>query len=435
MIAPARLETSAAFGATTDRAVEQLAVPAGVLPAPGGLTIDLASSALVGLGEGARYLADYPYGCAEQKASSALALVLAADLGRAFAMGNIAPTDYRAKATALLNELPKFQCSDGGFGSWPGCRWGQFYLTSYVLHVMKVGQRLAIQPDAERRLAGAAVPRAGDEEPGAASRCSGCRPGRRRWRSAPRCSPSTAARRIRTSRGSTRTSSGMPVFGLSYLADAMAASKVRGPRYDDVVRRITNALRVEGDRAHVEELDTDELRWLWNSNVRATALVLNGIVERGDSVPLVEPLVRGLLAARVNGRWRNTQENATALEALVNYYQRFESEIPDMTATVAVGTRTIGNATFRGRSTASQQVRVAMPELLEDRRGRRDARPRDRARPAPAGCTTRPGSSTCRSIRRRRPIRACASSAASSASSRTARVRRRRRSRPAIWCG
>jgi uncharacterized protein YfaS (alpha-2-macroglobulin family) len=145
----------------------------------------------------------------------------------------------------------------------------------------------------------------------------------------------------------------------------MVASKVRGPRYDEVLRRMSNALRVEGDRAHVEELDTDELSWLWNSNVRATALVLNGFVERGDTVPLVEPLVRGLLAARVNGRWRNTQENATALEALVNYYQRFESEIPDMTATVAVGARTIGNAAFRGRSTVSQQVRVAMPELLK----------------------------------------------------------------------
>jgi uncharacterized protein YfaS (alpha-2-macroglobulin family) len=99
--------------------------------------------------------------------------------------------------------------------------------------------------------------------------------------------------------------------------------------------------------------------------VRATALVLNGLVERGDSVPLVESLVRGLLAARVNGKWRNTQENATALEALVNYYQRFESEVPDMTATVTVGPRAIGNATFRGRSTASQQIRVAMPELLK----------------------------------------------------------------------
>src|SRR4029450_12525693 len=91
----------------------------------------------------------YPYGCPEQKSSMALALLLASDLGRAFNMGNVAPAEYRAKATALLKELPKFQCSDGGFGYWPGCRWGHFYLTNYVLHVMKVGQRLGVEIDDE----------------------------------------------------------------------------------------------------------------------------------------------------------------------------------------------------------------------------------------------------------------------------------------------
>src|SRR5256885_10580186 len=35
--------------------------------------VELASTALVGLGEGARYLVEYPYGCAEQRGSRALA--------------------------------------------------------------------------------------------------------------------------------------------------------------------------------------------------------------------------------------------------------------------------------------------------------------------------------------------------------------------------
>jgi uncharacterized protein YfaS (alpha-2-macroglobulin family) len=75
-------------------------------------------------------------------------------------------------------------------------------------------------------------------------------------------------------------------------------------------------------------------------------------------------MVRWLLAARDRGRWGNTQENATALEALVDYYKKFEADVPDMAATVAVGTQSIGNATFRGRTTTSQQVRLAMPDLL-----------------------------------------------------------------------
>jgi uncharacterized protein YfaS (alpha-2-macroglobulin family) len=144
----------------------------------------------------------------------------------------------------------------------------------------------------------------------------------------------------------------------------MAASGTRGARYDDVVRRITNALRVEGDQAHVEEVDADALAWVWNSNARATAVVLDGFVRRGDAPAMVPRLVRWLLGARRDGRWTNTQENATALEALVSYYHAFEAEAPDMTATVAIGDRPIGTATFRGRSTTSNDVRLAMPDLL-----------------------------------------------------------------------
>ena len=53
-----------------------------------------------------------------------------------------------------------------------------------------------------------------------------------------------------------------------------------------------------------------------------------------------------------------------ALEALVAYYRKFESDVPDMTATVAIGTRPVGTATFRGRSSAASAVQLAMPDLL-----------------------------------------------------------------------
>jgi uncharacterized protein YfaS (alpha-2-macroglobulin family) len=53
-----------------------------------------------------------------------------------------------------------------------------------------------------------------------------------------------------------------------------------------------------------------------------------------------------------------------ALAALVSYYRRFENEVPNLTATVSIGSRTIGTAAFQGRSTEAQHVRVAMPDLL-----------------------------------------------------------------------
>ena len=366
VVRPAPIESSAAAGDVTDQAAtETLTLPAGALPGIGGFQIDLASTALVGLGEGVRYLVDYPYGCAEQKASSALALALAADLGSAFAMGRIAPADYRARATQLLADLPKYQCTDGGFGYWPGrCVIGDVYLTGYVLHVMKVsGGLVGYKPDAE------VITRALDFLETETRRPA---PLQVQWM--PVWSASQAfSVKVLTAYGRNQDSNitrlvqmadRLPVFSLSYLADAIATTGTRGARYDEIVRRLTNALRIEGDRAHVEELDQDALAWIWNSNVRATAIVLDGFVRRGDAPLFVPRLVRWLLAARVDGRWRNTQENATALESLVGYYKAFESEIPNMSGTVTLDQKTIGTATFRGRSTTAQQVRLAMPDLV-----------------------------------------------------------------------
>ena len=157
----------------------------------------------------------------------------------------------------------------------------------------------------------------------------------------------------------------MPAFALSYLADALAASNDLGPRYQDVVRRLENATRVEADRAHVEEMDDDSLSWLWNSNVRATAVVLEGLSRRKDDGTLAAPLARWLMASRTNGRWGTTYENATALSAMVSYYRAFETETPQMTATVKLGASTIGTAAFAGRTTTSQEFHVPMAELTK----------------------------------------------------------------------
>ena len=129
---------------------------------------------------------------------------------------------------------------------------------------------------------------------------------------------------------------------------------------------MTNAVRIEADRAHVEEIDDAALGWLWNTNTRATAVVLDGLSRRKDDPALVAPLVRGLLAARTNGRWGTTHENAMALEALVSYYSAFEPATPRMTATVTVGSVTLGTASFNGRSSTAQQMDMPMPVLLKE---------------------------------------------------------------------
>jgi uncharacterized protein YfaS (alpha-2-macroglobulin family) len=75
-------------------------------------------------------------------------------------------------------------------------------------------------------------------------------------------------------------------------------------------------------------------------------------------------MVRWLMAAREDGRWGNTQENAHAMEALVAYYRRNEPVVPDFRAVVLLGRREILRDQFRGRSTEVATGAVPLSQVL-----------------------------------------------------------------------
>lgn len=357
-------ETTAAHGHTDTRARVPIAAPAGVLPGTGAMQLEMASTALVGLGEGARYLVEYPYGCVEQRASRTLALMLAADLGEAFRLEGLAPAELRGRAQSAIDELLTFQCDSGGFAFWPGqCRSTSPYLTSYVAHVLQTATALGY------RASGGQLETAYGYLERALAQPEGTNPG---WATAYTAWQAFTARTL--ARGGRPQDSNvtrlygyvnrMPVFALSYLADAMRASNAGDTRLADLDRRIRNAIRAESASAHVDELDDPELRWLWSSNVRSTAIVMAGLIERGTAGDLAPRMARHLLDVREEGRWNDTQENAMALAALVAYYKAFESATPDFSATASLGGRQVAAAEFRGRSTTAATARVPMAEVM-----------------------------------------------------------------------
>src|SRR5258708_29177024 len=142
-------DTVAAYGEANPQAKETLEVPKDAIPTIGGLHFELASTQMVGLSEGAEYLVTYPYGCAEQRSSAAMALMLAGDLGGAFKLPGIDAPHAKTIAQATIRELYKFQCDDGGFAFWAGdCGYSTSpYLTAHVLHVMQRGKKLGYDVD------------------------------------------------------------------------------------------------------------------------------------------------------------------------------------------------------------------------------------------------------------------------------------------------
>ena len=362
-------ETVSAIGEADESkgtAAERLKIPAGVVSTFGGLHVDLSSTALVGLGEGARYLVEYPYGCAEQKGSRAFALMLTADLGEAFKLPGMEPARLRVSVQSTLRELARFQCEgSGGFAYWAGdCRSVSPYLTAYLLHVFKVA--IDLKYDVDRPMldrASAYLEKALAEKPPVNE---GWWRGYTAWQA--------FAVKVLVENGRNQDSSitrlygyrdRMPVFALAYLSDALVAKgEGGGVRSTELRRLIRNAILPEAATAHVEEPDDPMLMWFWSSNTRSTAIVLNSLVKANAPDAPYRAMVAWLLQVRKHGRWGNTQENAMALESLVAYYRRFESATPNFTALVKLGDAQVTAGEFQGRSTVSHGSDMPMANLL-----------------------------------------------------------------------
>jgi uncharacterized protein YfaS (alpha-2-macroglobulin family) len=358
-------ETVAAYGEAKPRAEETLEIPTGVVPGFGGLQVEMASTAMVGLAESGRYLVEYPYGCAEQRSSRSLALMLAADLGEAFHLPGIDPAHAKSAVQASLAELEKFQCGDGGFSFWSGdCTSTSPYLTSWVAHVVQRGKAMGyrVSEDTLSRAYTYLEGRLAEPPP----TNEGWRPAYNAWQA--------FVIKVLTEGGRNADShfnrvyeyrDRMPVFALAFLADSLQAKKeTSGARMTDLRRRIMNSISPEGGTAHVEELKDPYLMWLWSSNTRSTAIVLATLVRGGQDEELVKRMVRWLMQTRKNGRWDDTQENAWAMESLVAFYRRYESETPDFIASLALGSETIARETFQGRSTEARTKQFTMQQVL-----------------------------------------------------------------------
>src|SRR5690606_27807984 len=88
------------------------------------------------------------------------------------------------------------------------------------------------------------------------------------------------------------------------------------------------AIRTHVNNRAVEDADSanfftsyGDQEWvLLHSNQRTDAILLVALHNEDPENPLIPKIVNGLMAARVNGRWNNTQENTFVLLALDRYF-------------------------------------------------------------------------------------------------------------------
>ena len=357
---PLVLETVATYGSTSGAEAEGVVPSKGVRHDVGGLEVALSSSALVGLKGGMEYLLEYPYECLEQTTSRMVPLVLLQDLSKAYGLKAAGGAD--TLVAKLLARMAKMQRWDGGFSYWPASPESSPWVSAYAAWGLSRAKALG-RPVSKRVLDRARSylksqlrrkPPKGGEGPSRSTKAYMAyvlvEMGEK---------PSGYLSRLYEHRAD------LAIFGKALLLSALV--KAKGDKEmikvlsDEVIAQVHQTARV----AKVEENLGDGYAPLFHSDLRSTALALEGLLLAQPNHALVEKLVRYLLQARKNGRWRNTQETVYSLLGLHRYYQVREKEVPDFSARVYLGDRRLLEQSFKGRSLEVFKKALTMKELQQ----------------------------------------------------------------------
>ncbi|MEX2190381.1 MAG: MG2 domain-containing protein, partial [Bacteroidota bacterium] len=358
-------ESVALYESVSDPTVQQkVVVPDNVFSDLGAMEFTLASTGIVGLSGGISYLFEYPYGCLEQRLSRVLPMILAEDLVKTFKFEILKDKDYKAVVSGIIDEVPLFQRSDGGFTYWKNMDDTWPYLSAYTMYTLVRAQQAGYKVSEQTLRNGFQY-----------LRKALAREVKWPWAS-PYYWDCTDAISLYTLAISGKPDHGymqklyarkdsIPLFAKAYLLKALHSSAAYPGLVAELTRELTNMAKVSQTSAHFEERNDFGSSWCWNSNARTTALLLQAFVETQPENSLIPKMVRWLVDQQKIGRWRTTQENLYVVDALATYIRVYEKDEPSFTAEVRLAGGSLMTEVFRGRSFETKQKSLALSELVQ----------------------------------------------------------------------
>ncbi|HEX2733211.1 MAG TPA: Ig-like domain-containing protein [Polyangiaceae bacterium] len=387
---PVRWLNAANFGATTESAAIGLGDLKGVRSDLGGLDVTLSSSALVGLKSVFDELLDYPYGCTEQLASRILPALDAPTL--AAQQGLTLPTGRVSWIDEAVGQISQRQRYDGAFGFWDGDESDVPWLSAYALlalerasqsgyfvprNVLDQGRQalnqrfyslLSEATEARNQKDKGDIEEAPPNSDGSFfTRNLGPSDIQRL-----RLAQATFVIDVLASLGDVQKTQlynlatfheDMALSSRAQLVHAMARTRLPRQDINPLLNEVLAGTTIGPFEARVDSQD-EALEEVFESKVRTTAWVLRAVLAVDSQNPLAVKLARGLVKARQQGAYRNTQEDAWVLLALEEYRQSHESTPPDLGAHVYLGGEEKAEFAFRGLPVHSEEVAVPMKELL-----------------------------------------------------------------------
>ncbi|MCJ7580311.1 MAG: hypothetical protein MUP98_07235, partial [Candidatus Aminicenantes bacterium] len=348
LIIPRPTETVALFNSTTESMEEQIKIPESIYPFESFIQVLASSSALSGLKGSVDFLTNYPYFCLEQRLSRILPFVFAEDLIIDFRLSEMSRRDIRQYVQKEIDDIYSFQRPNGGFSLWPeslnesainSC-YAAFALiqakqADYVVDKQRLDQVTNYLKNLVRgRLERTSYPYSEVSWQTVQSFALYCL--------ALLNSPEPAyAEKLYTGKDQ------LSLLGKAFLLKALHEGTGSLAAQNTLLQDLLNKIKISPTEAHFEEEKGRMDPWIYSSNLRTTAVILQSMITVGSDNPLVSQIAQWLVQRRQAGRWATTQENFYVFYALNEFYKQYEDIHPDFKLDIALDNKELMKVVFK----------------------------------------------------------------------------------------
>jgi uncharacterized protein YfaS (alpha-2-macroglobulin family) len=358
---PRPTESVALSGQVKDAAEERIRIPGDAFLEESFLDVQASPTALSGLKGSLDYLKNYPYLCLEQRLSAVLPYLVASKVIFDFKLSPMEEPAVRKFVHVMLRDVYGYQKEEGAFGLWPDGNWTSPYLTCYSIFALVKAREAGYEIDASR------LDQAAQflvdwlrEDFGSGRHLYEVRS----WKTTRAFAlydlallgrPEPAyAEKLFAERDD------LPVFGRALLLKALHYGKGTLRAQNMLLDELLNMVKVTPADAHFEEGESAGLGWVYSSNLRTTAFVLQTLIEIGSDHPLVPQIARWIVDKRRSGHWHSTQENFYVFYALNDFFRTYEKERPDFAFKMTLDARTLLEGSFKGLDAGIKTVRMKL---------------------------------------------------------------------------
>ena len=155
----------------------------------------------------------------------------------------------------------------------------------------------------------------------------------------------------------------LEAYGKAFLAMAIHTMDASDARAATLADDLVGSAIVSATGAFWQDQTLDYQTM--STDVRATAIVLDALLQITPDQPLLPNVVRWLMSVRENGAWQTTQENAWSIISLTDWMVHTGELNADYDWSVTLNDGELGSGHFDDPTT-QQELRVAITDLLRD---------------------------------------------------------------------